>query len=448
MSGGMWVRWAAIGAAVAVALGAGGLGVVNATINSGARSTFVPIRTCRLIDTRPAPRTVGTRATPLKPGEAATFNARGVNGRCNIPAGAATIVAQVTAYSPTATGALVLFPQGETRPTTVNVVLNANQPQTGSLATIRLSSLGRFSVYNSVGSVHISVDVQGYYEDHNHDDRYYTKAQVDTAIATAIASVTPPRPLGVVTVETSGGDFTSVQAALDSITDASATKRYTVKVGRGVFTGRITLKDYVDIEGAGADYTTLTAPAQLTPSYDDAVGAPTVAATGAIHAEVRDVTIEQKGPAGTGEAAIAIVNNSTTSNLVYRDVRVSAISNTIAIGIVEDRSATRFDGLDVFADGTNPDNSPPNFPQQYGVYALTSTAEFVDARVTVTTSPISGDIAVLSQDKQVTFRSSSIVGGAAGAILIGSELSGGFSSSVCIGVYDPINKVDRSGNCL
>lgn len=56
--------WAAGGAAIAVALGGGGLAVTYATSSSGERDVFVPITPCRLFDTRPD-SLVGTRNTPI-----------------------------------------------------------------------------------------------------------------------------------------------------------------------------------------------------------------------------------------------------------------------------------------------------------------------------------------------------------------------------------------------
>jgi len=56
----------------------------------------------------------------------------------------------------------------------------------------------------------------------------------------------------VVTVAKSGGDFTDIQAAIDSITDASASKPYVIKIYPGVYeigTGEITLKAYVTLMG-------------------------------------------------------------------------------------------------------------------------------------------------------------------------------------------------------
>ena len=62
-------RWAAIGAAVAVTLGAGGGSLGQAAIGSGDKPVFVAIEPCRLVDTRPGDNNVGSRDTPLGAGE-------------------------------------------------------------------------------------------------------------------------------------------------------------------------------------------------------------------------------------------------------------------------------------------------------------------------------------------------------------------------------------------
>ena len=46
-------RWAAIGAAVAVSMGAGGVGFVQATTSPSGASAFVATQPCRVLDTRP-----------------------------------------------------------------------------------------------------------------------------------------------------------------------------------------------------------------------------------------------------------------------------------------------------------------------------------------------------------------------------------------------------------
>src|SRR5690606_15769059 len=65
----MWrSRWAAVGAAVAVTLGAGGISLVDAAKGTGERAVYTAIEPCRLLDTRPN-HGVGGRAAPLGPAE-------------------------------------------------------------------------------------------------------------------------------------------------------------------------------------------------------------------------------------------------------------------------------------------------------------------------------------------------------------------------------------------
>lgn len=61
----------------------------------------------------------------------------------------------------------------------------------------------------------------------------------------------------VILVGSSGADFTSIQAAIDSITDASPTNRYLVQVGPGTYPGPVVMKSYVDVRGAGPRLTTI-----------------------------------------------------------------------------------------------------------------------------------------------------------------------------------------------
>lgn len=67
-----------------------------------------------------------------------------------------------------------------------------------------------------------------------------------------IATGAPSKFAQTVEVAKSGAEFTSVKAALDSITDSSTTKRYAVHVYPGIYTeDPMTMPDYVSIIGMG-----------------------------------------------------------------------------------------------------------------------------------------------------------------------------------------------------
>jgi hypothetical protein len=165
-------RWAAIGAAVAVTLGAGGLSIVGATASTGERTAYIPITPCRLADTRPAPANRGPRVAPIGPAETYTLNAHGTNGDCTIPAGATALSLNVTALGATDATFLTLFPTGAEQPTTSNLNPTPGQPPVPNAVVVDISAGGQFNVFNQFGSVDVIIDVAGYYEDHNHDDRY------------------------------------------------------------------------------------------------------------------------------------------------------------------------------------------------------------------------------------------------------------------------------------
>ena len=173
------VRWAAIGAAIAVSLGGGALGVVHATTSSGERAVFVPITPCRLFDTR-ADQTAGPRHVPLGGGETFTQPVRGHNGNCDVAADADGVAMNVTVVNGTVASFLTVWPADAGRPLASSLNWVANAPPTPNKVDVKLSATGTISLFNNVGTVDVLADVVGYYVDHNHDDRYYTKDQVYT----------------------------------------------------------------------------------------------------------------------------------------------------------------------------------------------------------------------------------------------------------------------------
>jgi hypothetical protein len=169
-------RWAAIGAAVAVTLGAGGVSLTQAALGSGDKPVFVAIEPCRLIDTR---GDVGSRVTPLGAGEVVTLQVTGSNGQCSgIPADATAAALNVTAIQGSTRSYLTLFPADTDLPNASNLNWNGGDPPTPNKVDVKLSSGGAVKISNNDGTVHVAADLVGYYVDHHHDDRYYTKSQV------------------------------------------------------------------------------------------------------------------------------------------------------------------------------------------------------------------------------------------------------------------------------
>ena len=164
-------------------LGTGGLGIVQATTSSGERSIYKPINPCRLLDIRPAPRTVGPRTSPLGPAETYTIDGWGAVGDCVLPTGTTALALNVTAVGASAGTYLRLWPADGDQPGTANLNPAPGAPPTPNAVNVKLSADGKFSIYNNAGSVNVVIDVVGVYDDHNHDDRYYSKAQVDDLLA-------------------------------------------------------------------------------------------------------------------------------------------------------------------------------------------------------------------------------------------------------------------------
>ena len=109
----------------------------------------------------------------------------------------------------------------------------------------------------------------------------------------------------VVIVAKSGGDYTSVQVAMDSIADAAADNAYLVWVAPGVYSETVTMKPHVHLQGAGQEATVITSTAS-SGDYPPTQG--TLVLTRS--ASLRDLTVVNGG-AGTANAALLATAGTT-----------------------------------------------------------------------------------------------------------------------------------------
>ena len=133
---------------------------------------------------------------------------------------------------------------------------------------------------------------------------------------------------GVLMVAKSGGQLTSIQAALDSISDAAADKPYLVWVAPGVYAERVTLKSWVDVEGSGPGITVITASG-------GGAGSDVWTVQGADNAALRSLTVENTGGA---EFAQGIYNFQASPTLHDLVVEVGGATSS-ADAIFNDRSS-------------------------------------------------------------------------------------------------------------
>jgi hypothetical protein len=153
--------WAAIGAAVAVTLGSGGISLVRAAPE--VKSDVTPIAPCRLIDTRPG-AAVGTIRAPIGERQTVVIGAVGSNGACNIPSGITAIDVNLTALNVTAPRTfLTAYPAGDPRPAASQLNPTSTAGVTSNSTSITLSAGGQFALYNDAGSVNVIIDILAYY---------------------------------------------------------------------------------------------------------------------------------------------------------------------------------------------------------------------------------------------------------------------------------------------
>jgi hypothetical protein len=161
-------------------------------------------------------------------------------------------------------------------------------------------------------------------------------------------------------VAKSGGDFTTITAALNSISDASASNHYLVYVAPGTYGEQVTMKPFVDIEGAGELATRISFTGNSTATNGTVLGAN--------NAELRFVTVETIGAAW----AVAIYNGSTAPHLTHITASASGGTNNIGVYNYSSASPTM----------TNVTASASGGTSAHGVYNASSSPMMTDVTAT------------------------------------------------------------------
>jgi alpha-tubulin suppressor-like RCC1 family protein len=115
-------------------------------------SRYTPVPPIRALDTRYGSGLVG-------PGRSVSVRMTGWSG---IPASATAVALNITATSATAPTFVTAWPQGQARPnvSNINVLPGETVP---NMATVGIGTDRSVDLYNNAGSVHLLVDVAGYY---------------------------------------------------------------------------------------------------------------------------------------------------------------------------------------------------------------------------------------------------------------------------------------------
>ncbi len=200
----------------------------------------------------------------------------------------------------------------------------------------------------------------------------------------------------VIIVAKSGGDYATIGAALAGITTNSATNRYLIWIAPGTYTETITLKEYVDIEGAGELATRITSAGSASDNTGTVVGAN--------NAELRFLTVENTGNASF---AIAVYNSSAAPRLTHLTINASGASaNTY--GVYNTSASPTMAQMTIGARGgsaaTGVLNSNSSSPAMTDLSIIASAATYnYGVRNYVTSSPVMMNITVTATSVGATY---------------------------------------------
>jgi hypothetical protein len=127
----------------------------------------------------------------------------------------------------------------------------------------------------------------------------------------------------VIVVAKSGGDSTNPASALNSITDASASKPYLVRVMPGVYdigSGSVVMKPYVELEGSGTENTIITSTIKNVDWDTCAVGTVTMAN----NTSIRNIKVINTAP--------DVTNSYLFAGIAFNNVKGSVEGAKVYVG--------------------------------------------------------------------------------------------------------------------
>jgi len=191
-------------------------------VSLGSGYTAVP--PTRILDTRSAIG-IGTR-TPIPAGSDVVVSVAGIAG---VPANADAVVFNLTAVGPSGNGVLTAYPDGKSLPSTSNLNYDAGQT-TPNLVTSEMSD-GKIRIHvGGAGTVHLLVDLEGYYADSGAGYAPTGPARVlDTRNAIGVPGKTPLPAGGTISLSLAGHVPANTTAVAMNVTETQAT-------GNGVLT--------------------------------------------------------------------------------------------------------------------------------------------------------------------------------------------------------------------
>ena len=165
--------------------------------------------------------------------------------------------------------------------------------------------------------------------------------------ANAKAKALPPN---TVQVWPGGATFSTIQSAINSITNAGPDVQYQIAIGEGTYTERVTTQPYIMLVGAGQDKTTITYPGMenayagtIQALADCGISELSIVSTGGgwgtysvgvlmlnpgkLHLSGVNITATDSGNAGNNVRGISNNTGAQTGTLIIGSCNISALSN-------------------------------------------------------------------------------------------------------------------------